>query len=206
MKKIIEITIGIVFVISAFFLFYQKQYGLGVILILSLIILYKIDLLTEFAFNFKNGFNAKFNTFPKKIEENIIENEEPITNQNFSHFRNVEIKILSMLQKRYGSDLKTLVHFMYGQSDKPEFRYTPDGSLQTDEALYFFEIKYILKPEFAKNIVGKTLKYLEEVYKRFSPSMGEKKLIIKLILSSEYDLSDMVFDTPVGIEIEFYKI
>ena len=52
--------------------------------------------------------------------------------------------------------MKTLIHFMYGQPDKPEFMYTPDGSLQTNKVLYFFEIKYILKPEFAENIVKKT--------------------------------------------------
>ncbi len=102
--------------------------------------------------------------------------------------------------------MKTLVHFVYGKLDKPEFRYTPDGTLQTKDSLYFFEIKYILKPEFTKNIVNNTLKYLNEVYKKLSPSIGDKKFIIKLILASRYDLSKMSFDVPTGIELEFYKV
>ena len=102
--------------------------------------------------------------------------------------------------------MKTLVHFLYGQPDKPEFKYTPDGSLMTNDSLYFFEIKYVLKPEFVKNIVDKTVEYLKEVYLKLSPSIGDKKFIIKLILASGYDLSSMHFDTPKGIEIEFFKV
>ncbi len=101
--------------------------------------------LTDFAFNFKNGFSAKFGVSKEKIEDNIRENNEPITPDNFFRFKKVEQMILSDLQKKYGGEMKTLVHFMYGQPDKPEFLYTPDGSLQTKDAIYFFEIKYILR-------------------------------------------------------------
>ena len=177
-----------------------------IFLILSLLILHKADALTEFAFSISNGVRAKFQTSPEKIEENIKENNEPITNQNFASFRNIETKILSELQKRYGGEMKMQVHFMYGQPDKPEFLYTADGSLQTKDTLYFFEIKYILKPEFAKNIVEKTAKYLSEVYKKLSPSLGDKKFVIKLILASGYDISNMTFDMPTGIDIEFFKV
>ena len=160
------VIISVIFVITSIFLFSRSEYGLGVILILSLLVLHKVDALTELAFSISNGVQAKFQTSLEKIEENIKENNEPITNQNFASFRNVETKILSELQKRYGGEMKTLVHFMYGELDKPEFRYTPDGSLQTKDTLYFFEIKYILKPEFAKIIVDNTVKYLSEVYKK----------------------------------------
>ncbi len=205
-KKLGGVIVGIVFVITSIFLFSQHQYDLGVILIFSLLILYKADALTELAFSMSDGVRAKFQISPEKIEENIKENEELITKQNFSFFRNIETKILSELQKRYGGEMKTLIHFVYGQPDKPEFRYTPDGALQTKDSLYFFEIKYILKPELAKSIVNKTLKYLNEVYTKLSPSIGDKKFVIKLILASEYDLSKMSFDIPTGIELEFYKV
>lgn len=205
-KKLGEIIIGIVFVVASAFLFYRCEYGWGVLLVISLLILHKVDALTELAFSVSDGVRAKFQTSPEKIEENIKENNEPITNQNFASFRNIETKILSELQKRYGSEMKTLVHFMYGQPDKPEFRYTPDGSLQTKDTLYFFEIKYILKPEFAKNIVDNTTKYLSEVYTKLSPGIGDKKFIIKLILASGYDISKMSFNVPKGIEIEFFKV
>ena len=205
-KKLGEVMIGTIFVIASIFLFFRSEYGLGVILILSLLILHKADVLTEFAFSISDGVRAKFKTSPEKIEENIKENNEPITNQTFASFRNIETKILSELQKRYGGEMKTLIHFMYGQPDKPEFRYTPDGSLQTKDTLYFFEIKYILKPEFAKNIVNNTIKYLSEVHKKLSPSIGDKKFVIKLILASGYDISNMTFDMPAGIDIEFFKV
>ena len=95
---------------------------------------------------------------------------------------------------------------MYGRLDKPEFRYTPDGTMQTKDTLYFFEIKYVLKPEFAESIVKNTIKYLSEVYSKLLPSIGDKKFVIKLILASGYDLSQMKFETSEGIQIEFFKV
>ncbi len=205
-KEIGKIIIGIIFVVVSIFLFSRCEYLLGVILILSLLILHKADSLTEFAFSISDGIRAKFKTSPEKIEKNIRENNEPITNENYSSFRNIETKILSELQKRYGGEMKTLVHFAYGQPDKPEFVYTPDGSLQTKDTLYFFEIKYILKPELTKKIVENTVKYLSEVYKKLQPSIGDKKFVIKLILASGHEISQMSFDVPTGVEIEFFKV
>jgi len=205
-KKLGNNIVGFIFVIFAIVLFLKEQYRYSVLLIALLLILVESDRLTDFAFNFKNGISAKFGVLKEKIEDNIRENNEPITPNNFFRFKKVEQVILSDLQKKYGGEMKTLVHFMYGQPDKPEFRYTPDGSLQTKDTIYFFEIKYILKPEFAKNIVQNTVKYLNEVYAKLLPSIGNKKFIIKLILVSGYDLSSMSFELPTGIEIEFYKI
>ena len=206
-KNILKITIGIIFVFFATFLIIKEVYGYGILLLFALLILLKLDELTDLALNFKDGFKAKFETPKEKIEENIKENKQEPTRQNFVRFQNIESQILSDQQKKYGSELKTLVHFMYGQPDKPEFMYTPDGSLQTDDALYFFEIKYILKPEFALNIVKKTTEYLKQIYDKFAPSIGkDKKLIIKLILASGYDIDIKSFNVPAGIEIEFIKI
>lgn len=205
-KKLGGIIIGIILVMMGFFLFYKCEYGWGVLVMVLLLILYKSDALTELAFSLSDGVRAKFQISIEKIEENIKENNEPITNQNFISFKNIEIEILAELQKRYAGELKTQLHFLYGQIDKPEFRYTPDGSLETKDTLYFFEIKYILKPELAENIVNNTLRYLNDVYAKLSPGIGDKKFIIKLILASRYDLSMMSFNVPAGIEIEFFKV
>lgn len=205
-KKFGEIIIGSIFVIASIFLFSRNEYGWGVLLIFSLLLLHKSDAITELAFGISDGFKAKFQTSPEKIEANIKENKEPVTNQNFTSFRNIETKILSQLQKRYGGEMKTLVHFLYGKIEKPAFIYTPDGSLQTKDTFYFFEIKYILKPEFANEIVNNTLTYLNEVYAKLAPGIGDKKFIIKLILASGYDLSKMSINAPTGIEIEFYQL
>lgn len=208
-KKLGEILVGVVFIASAFFLFARGAYSWGTILDLALLLLLKLDALTELAFSATDGWRAKFKTSSEKAEkivEEIKDNQQPVTSQNFAHFKNVETRILTDLQKRYGGEMKTLVHFMYGRPDKPEFRYTPDGSLQTKDTLYFFEIKYVLKPEFAKNVVDKTIQYLREVHFKLSPSIGDKKFVIKLILASGYDLSKMHFETPKGIEIEYFKV
>ena len=162
MKNIIKIIIGIIFIFSLIFLFYKTEYGYGILLLFGLLVLFKIDELTNLALNLKDGqFNAKFQNSNektieekvKKLDKEILENKLPVTKNNYIRFQNIESKILAGQQKKYNAELKTLVHFMYGQPDKPEFMYTPDGSLQTEDALYFFEIKYILKPEFAENIL-----------------------------------------------------
>lgn len=102
--------------------------------------------------------------------------------------------------------MKTLVHFIYGQPDRPEFIYTPDGAMKlADNRLYFFEIKYVLKPELARPIVTKTIEYLKEIVNKFSPMAGNK-LVIKLILVSSYEIDISQFKLPNGIELEFYKI
>jgi len=205
--KLDRIFIGIVFIIFATIFVSKEAYIYAILLLLSLLILAKLDVLTDFVFNFKDGIKAKFETPKEKIEENIKENNQQVTKQNFLEFKKIESQILENQQKKYNAEMKTLVHFMYGQPDKPEFMYTPDGSLQTNEALYFFEVKYILKPEFTKNIVEQTTKYLKTVYDKFSPSMGsDKKLIIKLILASGQDIDTSKFSVPTGIELEFIKI
>ncbi|KKP27335.1 MAG: hypothetical protein UR15_C0035G0004 [Parcubacteria group bacterium GW2011_GWA2_31_28] len=205
--KLDRIFIGIVFIIFATIFISKEAYTYAILFLLSLLILPKLDVLTDFVFSFKDGIKAKFETPKEKIEEDIKENDQKVTKQNFLKFKNIESQILENQQKKYNAEMKTLVHFMYGQPDKPEFMYTPDGSLQTDDALYFFEIKYVLKPEFAENIIKQTTKYLKTIYDTFSPSMGkDKKLIIKLLLASGQEIDTSKFSVPTGIKLEFIKI
>ena len=204
-KKLGKIFIGFIFVVFATVLIAKEQYPFGVLLLALLLPLFNLEALTEFVFSFKGGIRAKFETPKEKIEKDIKENEQPVTKKNFIRFRSIEARILADIQKRFGGEMKTLVHFMYGLPDKPEFMYTPDGSLNTADTLYFFEIKYILKPEFAEKIVNNTARYLKTVFDRFNPMAG-KRLIIKLILASSYDIDISRFVLPTGIEIEFYKI
>jgi len=203
-KKLGKVSVGLIFVVFAIVLIVKEQYGFGVLLLVLLLPLFNLEALTELAFSFKGGIRAKFQTPKEKIEKNIKENKQPVTKKNFIHFQNIESRILADIQKRFAGEMKTLVHFMYGLPDKPEFMYTPDGSLNTADALYFFEIKYILKPEFTEKIVNNTVKYLKTVFDRFNPMAG-KRLRIKLILASSYDIDISRFALPTGIEIEFYK-
>jgi len=61
-KKLGGILIGVIFVISTVFLFYKEEYGWGVLLILALLLLYKLDLLTEFAVSLTDGLKTKFSS------------------------------------------------------------------------------------------------------------------------------------------------
>jgi hypothetical protein len=113
--------------------------------------------------------------------------------------------VLKDIHKKIGGELKNGIHFMYGMPDRPEFVYTPDATIQTEKEIIFLEIKYVLKPEFAKRIVENALKYLSEILRKLGPSAGNK-LVAKLILVSSYDLDRNSFDVPEDIEIELYKI
>jgi len=198
-------VITIVFIIFATALFIKEMYGYAVLLLFGLLVIVKLDELTDFTLNLKGGFTAKFKITEEKIEEDIKENNQNPTRQKFIRFQNIESKILAEQQKKYGNEMKTLIHFAYGTPDNPEFIYTPDGSLQTDDTLYFFEIKYIIDPRLAKNIIERATKYLETVYKAFASST-EKTLIMKLIVASGKDIDLDVFAVPEGIEMEFIKI
>lgn len=204
-KYIIKYLIGAIFIIFASVFITQEQYGYAFLLLLALLILPKLDELTDLVFSFKDGLKAKFLTPKEKIEEDIKENNQQVTKSNYIRFQNIESEILHRQQKKYGKEMKTLVNFMYGNPDKPEFMYTPDGSLMTDDALYFFEIKYIIKPEFAEKIVNQTISNLKIIYDKFAPITG-KKLVIKLILASSCEINVSQFKTPKNIEIELEKI
>lgn len=197
--------VGFIFLLFSIIFVSLKQFGYAFGLLISLVILLKLDELSDLAFSLKSGFSAKFKSPKEKLKIDIIENDQPVTRKNYTKFQNIESNILSEQQDKYGKEMKTQIHFMYGNPDKPEFMYTPDGSLQTDDTLYFFEIKYILEPKFAERIVAQTSSYLKDIYDKFKP-MVEKKLVIKFILVSGYDIDVSKFKLPQNIDIEFKKI
>lgn len=103
-KKLGEIIVGIIFIIFAAVLFLKEQYGYGVLLVGLLLVLLRLDELTDFAFSFKNGFNAKFGVSKEKVEENIKENNQKATPENFFRFKKIDQMILADLQKKYGGE------------------------------------------------------------------------------------------------------
>ena len=206
MKILEKILVGFIFVVGAVFLFLEKEYVCGTLLVALLLPLLKIETLHEFVFNIKDGFSAKFIVSKEKIEENIKENQIKITKENFSHFSKIESNILADLHKKYGGEIKTQIQILYGSPDKPQFMYLPDAIIQTETEIVFVEVKYILKPTFAQSIINKTLQYLQEVHTKLLPSIGNKKFSIKLILASEHNLEGVRYDQPEGINIELYRV
>lgn len=201
-----KMVVGVLFVLSVLFLFIKAEYGLGVLLLFGLLVLLKIEALTELVFSATDGWRAKFKSLPIKIEENIKENKEQVTSRNFAYFKRNELKILSDLEKRYGNDFIPGPTFLYDGKLNPDFRYTPDASLMTENALYLFEVKYVSKPEYAERIVKNTIEYLKAVYDKLGPTIDNKPLIIKIVLSSHRDIDVKAFNLPKGIELEFNKL
>ncbi|MBU1705966.1 hypothetical protein KKG19_04570, partial [Patescibacteria group bacterium] len=123
MQKTLKVIIAIALIGSSIYLFSEGENTLGALLMILLIIVPNADKLTDLVIN-KDGVQAKFETPKEKIEENIKENHEKITKKNLILFQNIESKILEDQQKKYGGEMKTLIHYMYGKPDKPQFMYT----------------------------------------------------------------------------------
>lgn len=204
-KKLGEIVVGIILVLFTIAFFITRQYWFSFLLLVLLILLLKLDSLKKFILNPKSGLEAEFQIPEENIKKDIEENNEPVTKENFSHFRQVEEQVLSDIQKKIGGEMKRQIHFMYGMPDRPEFRYTPDGVIKLGDEITFIEIKYILKQEFLGKIVDNAINYLKEVLAKLGPA-AKNKLKIRLVLISNFDIDPKQFDLPDCIEINTYKI
>ena len=204
-KKSGEIVLGLVILLFAFIFVKIGQFWLSFFSLVLLVILLKLDELKRLVINPRSGLEAEFQIPEENIKKDIEENDEPVNKGTFTRFKEVEEDILKEIHRKIGGELKSQIHYMYGMPDHPEFVYTPDATIQTENELIFLEIKYILKPEFAQKIVENAGKYLKNILDKFSPVAG-KKLVAKLVLVSGYELDLQSFDVPQGIEIEFYKL
>lgn len=204
-QRIEKIVAGIIFLAFAVTFLVINQYLYSFLSLCLLLILLKLEELKKLVFNSNSGLEAEFGIPDKNIEQDIKENDEEVNKKTFGSFKQVEERVLNDVYKRIGGEMKRVIHFVYGMPDKPEFVYTPDATIQTKDELIFLEIKYVLKPEFTKRIVNNALQYLKLVLDKFSPSAG-KKLVIKLILASAYELDLSSITVPKGIDVELYKL
>lgn len=206
--KIVKNLVFLVLCFAVIGFFLVRQYLFSFLTLGLLIVFLKIDSLKKLVL--KGGFEAHFDVPKEKIENDIKENKEPVTEQNFIRFEKIEMKILADLHDKIGGEMKKAIHFMYGQPDKIQFAYTPDAVIKTKNELIFVEIKHILKPELAATISKKALNILTEVYSKFEPAAG-MNFEIKLILASKFDLAQTLkefkkYEVPKGIDIIFYKL
>jgi hypothetical protein len=56
----LEIFISVIFIIFATALLFKEEYGFAVLLLFGLLVIIKLDELTDLTFNLKGGFKAKF--------------------------------------------------------------------------------------------------------------------------------------------------
>lgn len=198
-----KVVIGIIIAIFAVGFFAVEEYWISFITIALLFLLPKLEDLKKLALG-TEGLKAEFAIPEKNIEQDIEDNKEEVTPALFVEFREIEERVLFDVHQEIGGEMKQQLHFVYGQPDHPEFSYTPDATIQTDDSLIFVEIKYVLKPELALDIVRKAGQQLGHVLAKFGPSAG-KRLVAKLVLVSAHDLSEMNFEVPEGIELKFFS-
>lgn len=205
-------SVSLILLISLVAFFIVKEYWIAVMILFLFVMFFiisrKLNYLKKFFFNTKSGeAGAEFYQIPEEnIKRDMKENNEDENNEEiFSHYKNIEERILDKVQKGLGGEMKRKIHFMYGMPDHPEFLYTPDATIQTEKELIFLEIKYISRPEFAKKIVKKAAGNLKIILDKFGPSAG-KKLVAKLVLVSDHDLDIKQLETPEGVRLEFYKL
>jgi len=204
-KKLGEVIAFIIFILFAIAFFIACQFWQSFLTLSLLLILLKLDELTKLAISPKSGLEADFKIPEENIKKDIVENNQPVTQETFATFKEVEEKVLNEIQRKLGGKMKKQINFMYGMSDKPEFVYRPDATIQTENELIFIEVKYVLKPELASKIVENASQYLKTILEKFGPVAG-KKLSAKLVLTSSYHINPKSFKVPDGIDIEFYKL
>lgn len=205
-KDTILIAVLVVFVIFAAYFMYAKQYPIVFLVLFLIFVLIAPKNLKRLKLSVgKDGIEAIYEKAQQeeKIKKDIQENKEPITRERIKFFRDIENKIIKDAHKKLGGELKREIHYVYGDKpEKPEFMFTPDGTIKVDNKLIFIEIKHIIHPELAKNIINNGIKQLQLILDRFKPMAGAD-LEAKLIIASSVDLNIRGINAPDNINIEF---
>lgn len=154
----------------------------------------------------KDGVKAIYEKVQEeKIKKDIRENKEPTTRERIKFFRDIENKIMKNVHKKLGGELKRQIHYVYeDKPEKPEFIFIPDGTIKVDNKLIFIEIKHIIHPELAKNIINNGIKQLQLILDRFKPMAGAD-LEAKLIITSSVNLNIRDINAPDNIDLEIFR-
>jgi len=206
-KEVGIIILIVVFVLCAFYFIYARQYFVAFLTLFLIIVLIAPESLKRLKLSVgKDGVEAIYEKAQEeKIKKDIQENKEPTTRERIKFFRDIENKIIKDVHKKSGGELKRQIHYVYGdRPEKPEFIFTPDGTIKVDNKLIFIEIKHIIHPELAKNIINNGIKQLQLILDRFKPMAGAD-LEAKLIIASSFDLEIRDINAPDNINIEIFS-
>ena len=205
-KDTILIAVLVVFIIFAAYFMYARQYPIVFLVLFLIFVLIAPKNLKRLKLSVgKDRIEAIYEKAQQeeKIKKDIQENREPTTRERIKFFRDIENKIIKDVHKKLGGELKREIHYVYGDKpEKPEFIFTPDGTIKVDNKLIFIEIKHIIHPELAKNIINNGIKQLQLILDRFKPMAGAD-LEAKLIIASSVDLNIRGINAPDNIKIEF---
>jgi len=200
-----DIILIAVFVVFASYFMYARQYPMVLfVLFLIFVLIAPKDLKRVKLSVGKDGVVVIYEKAQEeKIKEDIQENEEPTTRERIKFFKDIENKIIKDVHKKLGGELKREINYVYGDKpEKPEFIFTPDATIKVDNKLIFVEIKHIIHPRLAKNIINNGIKQLQLILDRFKPMAGAD-LEAKLIITSSVNLNIRDINAPDNINIEF---
>ncbi len=206
-KKLGKAILVIIFIIFGFLFLTKGQYWYSFFSLLLVVILIRIEDLTKMILN-KGDFKLELafeKDLKKKIENEIQDNKEEITQDKIKFYKDLETTIIEKIHKKLGGELKIGIKFVYGTLEKPEFVFIPDAVIRTKDEMVFIEIKHIIRPEFAKKIIETGIRNLKLILEKFKPSAGTK-LKAKLIVASttKLDISNIVVSD--NIDIEFFNL
>ncbi|GAI82985.1 unnamed protein product, partial [marine sediment metagenome] len=201
----VVIILIVVFIVFASYFMYARQYLWAFLTLFLIFVLIAPETIKRVKLSVgKDGVEATYEKAQEeKIKKDIQENKEPITRERIKFFRDIENKIIKDAHRKLGGELKREIHYVYGDKpEKPEFMFTPDGTIKVDNKLIFIEIKHIIHPELARNIINNGIKQLQLILDRFKPMAGAD-LEAKLIIASSVDLDIRGINAPDNINIEF---
>lgn len=204
-KKLEVYVVGSLLILFSFLFFSKSHFTESLISLILLVVLLKIDELRKIMLR-DGGLEASFENFKEeKIKEDLKENKEIMSQDNIKYYKNLENLIIKKVHEEIGGELKAGVTFVYGTPEKPEFQYIPDGVIRKGDEIIFIEIKHIIDPKLAKDIIGKALQNLQHVITKLKPSAGGK-LKAKLIIASRIDFDTSGISLPNDVEIQVIKI
>lgn len=204
-KKLEAYVVGAFLLLFAFLFFSKSQFTESLTSLILLVVLLKIDELRKIILR-DGGLEANFENLKEgKIKEDLQENREITSQENIKYYKNLENMIIKKVHEEIGGELKAGVTFVYGVPDKPEFQYIPDGVIRKGDELIFIEIKHIIDPKLAKDIIGKALHNLQHVITKLKPSTGGK-LKAKLVIASRMEIDTSEISLPDDIEIQVIKL
>lgn len=207
MKQNTEINfIGTIIVIFAIAFFIKEQYWQTLFSLGILVVLVNIERLKRFVLG-KDGLESEFYAIPEEnIKQDIRDNEKQVNKKTLIDFRKIEEEVLEHISSKIKGSMKRQIHFVYGNPPDYEFSYTPDATFQTDKELIFVEIKYVSKPEYLNRILSGAVKQLNLVLEKIGPSSGEKKLVAKIVLASDFAVDVSKLKKHRDIEIIHYPL
>lgn len=187
-KKYLEyLTAGLAGILLIL-LYLKDQYGWGVMCLVILLILAKLDTLKSLTMSIKDGIKAEFD---QKTLENIRENKDPITTDTYLSYRDIESRVINSIIGKYGSGAEIIRDYRIGK------RYRVDLYIKSSKGDELYEIKFVRSASLVHRVVDTGVSQLKEYAKSVS---GKPNLHLILASQKKLNLKDLNIPNDVSIE------